>query len=97
MFAREPGDYARSVLLPGDPLRAKYIAETYLGTSSSGTGSAVCSVHGTYNGKPISVQGTGMGCPGATIVFEELIQLGQEADPRRHVLTACSPTTRWAT
>ena len=31
---------------------------------------------GTYEGKPVSVQGTGMGCPGATIVFEELIQLG---------------------
>ena len=31
---------------------------------------------GTWKGKPISVQGTGMGCPGATIVFEELVQLG---------------------
>src|SRR5215204_3061456 len=31
---------------------------------------------GTWNGKPVSVQGTGMGCPGATIVFEELVQLG---------------------
>jgi DeoD family purine-nucleoside phosphorylase len=31
---------------------------------------------GTWEGKPVSVQGTGMGCPGATIVFEELIQLG---------------------
>ena len=33
-------------------------------------------ISGTYEGKPVSVQGTGMGCPGATIVFEELVQLG---------------------
>ena len=39
----EPGEYAEAVLLPGDPLRAKYIAETYSTTSSSGTPSAACS------------------------------------------------------
>jgi DeoD family purine-nucleoside phosphorylase len=73
----EPGDYADAVLLPGDPLRAKYIAETYLDGIKQVNGErGLLGYTGTYEGKPVSVQGTGMGCPGATIVFEELIQLG---------------------
>jgi DeoD family purine-nucleoside phosphorylase len=73
----EPGDYAESVLLPGDPLRAKYIAETYLDDPKQVKGErGLLGYTGTWEGKPVSVQGTGMGCPGATIVFEELIQLG---------------------
>jgi DeoD family purine-nucleoside phosphorylase len=73
----EPGDYAEAVLLPGDPLRAKYIAETYLDdVEQRNWERGLLGFTGTYNGKPVSVQGTGMGCPGATIVFEELIQLG---------------------
>lgn len=72
-----PGDYADAVLLPGDPLRAKYIAETYLeGVEQKNGERGLLGYTGTYNGKRVSVQGTGMGCPGATIVFEELIQLG---------------------
>jgi purine-nucleoside phosphorylase len=73
----EPGDYAEAVLLPGDPLRAKYIAETYFDDVKQVNGErGLLGFTGTWEGKPISVQGTGMGCPGATIVFEELIQLG---------------------
>src|SRR5581483_6232744 len=73
----EPGDYAPAVPLPGDPLRAKYIAETYLHAPEQRNGErGLLGYTGTYAGKPVSVQGTGMGCPGATIVFEELIQLG---------------------
>ena len=73
----EPGEYAEAVLLPGDPLRAKYIAETYLDDVVQRNGErGLLGYTGTYKGKPVSVQGTGMGCPGATIVFEELIQLG---------------------
>jgi DeoD family purine-nucleoside phosphorylase len=73
----EPGDYAEAVLLPGDPLRAKYIAETYLDDAVQRNGErGLLGYTGTFEGKPVSVQGTGMGCPGATIVFEELIQLG---------------------
>ncbi len=73
----EPGSYAEAVLLPGDPLRAKYIAETYLADAEQRNGErGLLGYTGTYEGKPVSVQGTGMGCPGATIVFEELIQLG---------------------
>ena len=73
----EPGQYAEAVLLPGDPLRAKYIAETYFDDAVQRNGErGLLGYTGTYKGKPVSVQGTGMGCPGATIVFEELIQLG---------------------
>src|SRR5262249_21218796 len=73
----EPGDYAEACLLPGDPLRAKYIAETYFDdVQQRNSERGLLGYTGTYEGKPVSVQGTGMGCPGATIVFEELIQLG---------------------
>ncbi|HXH96409.1 MAG TPA: DeoD-type purine-nucleoside phosphorylase [Gaiellaceae bacterium] len=73
----EPGDYADAVLLPGDPLRARYIAETYLdGVTQVNEERGLLGYTGTWQGKPVSVQGTGMGSPGATIVFEELIQLG---------------------
>jgi len=73
----EPGDYAEAVLLPGDPLRAKYIAETYLeSVEQKNAERGLLGYTGTYKGKRVSVQGTGMGCPGATIVFEELVQLG---------------------
>jgi 5'-methylthioadenosine phosphorylase/purine-nucleoside phosphorylase len=73
----EPGEYAEAVLLPGDPLRAKYIAETYFDdVTQVNEERGLIGFTGTYQGKPVSVQGTGMGCPGATIVFEELCQLG---------------------
>ncbi len=73
----EPGEYAEACLLPGDPLRAKYIAETYFDNpAEKNSERGLLGYTGTYEGKPVSVQGTGMGCPGATIVFEELVQLG---------------------
>ena len=73
----EPGDYADACLLPGDPLRARYIAETYFeDVVQTNEERGLLGFTGTWKGKRISVQGTGMGCPGATIVFEELIQLG---------------------
>ena len=73
----EPDDYAEACLLPGDPLRAQYIAETYFEDAKQVNAErGLLGYTGTWNGKPVSVQGTGMGCPGATIVFEELIQLG---------------------
>ena len=73
----EAGDYAEACLLPGDPLRAKYIADTYLTDARQVNGErGLLGYTGTYDGTRVSVQGTGMGSPGATIVFEELIQLG---------------------
>jgi DeoD family purine-nucleoside phosphorylase len=73
----EPGDYAEACLLPGDPLRAKYIAETYFDEPVQRNAErGMLGYTGTWNGKPISVQATGMGCPSAAIVMEELVQLG---------------------
>jgi DeoD family purine-nucleoside phosphorylase len=73
----EAGDYADACLLPGDPLRAKYIAETYLeNVTQVNVERGLLGYSGEFEGKRVSVQGTGMGCPGATIVFEELTQLG---------------------
>ena len=73
----EPGDYAEGCLLPGDPLRAKYIAETFMQDVRQVNGErGMLGYTGTFNGRPESVQSSGMGCPSAGIVIEELIQLG---------------------
>ena len=73
----EPGDYAAACLLPGDPLRARYIAETYLdGAVQRNEERGMLGYTGEWQGRPVSVQATGMGCPSAAIVMEELVQLG---------------------
>ena len=68
------GEVAETILLPGDPLRAKWIAETFVDNP-------VCfnkirgmlGFTGTYKGKPVSVMGTGMGVPSISIYAHELI------------------------
>jgi 5'-methylthioadenosine phosphorylase/purine-nucleoside phosphorylase len=73
----EHGAYAEACLLPGDPLRAKYIAETFLDDPVEvNTFRGLLGYTGTFGGKPVSVQTSGMGCPSAAIVIEELVQLG---------------------
>src|SRR3989442_7060528 len=73
----EPGDYAEACLLPGDPLRAKYIADTFLADVRQVNGErGMLGFTGAYHGRPVSVQASGMGCPSAGIVFEELVMLG---------------------
>ncbi|HEY3764431.1 MAG TPA: hypothetical protein VGL44_04685 [Gaiellales bacterium] len=73
----EKGDYAPAVLLPGDPLRAQRIAREFLDDAEQVNGErGMLGFTGTYEGRPVSVQSTGMGCPSAAIVIEELIQLG---------------------
>ena len=73
----EPGDYADACLLPGDPLRAQYIAETFFDDAvQRNSERGMLGYTGTFEGKPVSVQATGMGCPSAAIVVEELVQLG---------------------
>lgn len=74
----EPGDYAPNVLCPGDPRRARYIAETFFdpGFRCVNEERGLLGFTGTFDGSPISVQTTGMGCPSAGIVFEELVMLG---------------------
>ncbi len=73
----EPGDFAESVLLPGDPRRAQYVAENFLEDAKLVTQErGMLGYTGTYKSKPVSVQTTGMGCPSAAIIAEELVQLG---------------------
>jgi purine-nucleoside phosphorylase len=67
------GDFAKTVLMPGDPLRAKYIAETYLENPRQVTGVRnMLGFTGTYKGKEISVMGAGMGIPSISIYSYEL-------------------------
>ena len=71
----KPGEIAETILLPGDPLRAKYIAETFLeGAICYNNVRGMLGFTGTYKGKRISVQGTGMGVPSLSIYVNELIQ-----------------------
>jgi purine-nucleoside phosphorylase len=68
------GEIAESVLLPGDPMRAKWIAETFLEDSVCYNDvRGMLGFTGTFKGKRISVQGTGMGIPSALIYCHELI------------------------
>jgi purine-nucleoside phosphorylase len=70
----KPGEIAESVLLPGDPMRAKWIAETFLENPKCYNDvRGMLGYTGTFRGKPISVQGTGMGIPSALIYCHELI------------------------
>ena len=69
------GDIAETILLPGDPLRAKYIAETFLeDVVCYNEVRGMLGYTGTYKGERISVQGTGMGVPSISIYVNELIQ-----------------------
>lgn len=72
----EKQDFAKYVLLPGDPNRAKYVSEKLDNAKLINDYRGMLGYTGTYKGVPISVQTTGMGCPSASIVIEELIQLG---------------------
>lgn len=70
----EKGQIAETVLLPGDPLRAKYIADTYLeNVECYNEVRGMYGFTGTYKGKRVSVQGTGMGVPSISIYVNELI------------------------
>ena len=73
-IAAKKGEIAETVLLPGDPLRAKYIAEKYLENPVQYNNvRGMLGFTGTYNGKKVSVQGTGMGIPSISIYGTELI------------------------
>ena len=73
----KPGDFAESVLMPGDPRRARYIAENFFEEARLvNKERGMLGYTGAYQGAPVSVQATGMGCPSAAIVTEELVQLG---------------------
>ncbi len=68
------GEFAETVLLPGDPLRAQFIAEHFLTNAKQITSVRnMLGFTGTYQGKPVSVMGTGMGCASIGIYSHELI------------------------
>jgi len=72
----KPGDYADAVLLPGDPLRARWIAETYFDNPKQVNGVRNClGFTGTWKGRRISVQATGMGQPSLAIYVHELMSI----------------------
>ena len=74
-IAAARSDIAERILLPGDPLRAKHIAETFLEGAQQYTGIRnMLGFTGRYKGVPVSVQGTGMGIPSISIYVHELIQ-----------------------
>ena len=74
-IAAKVGDIAETVLLPGDPKRAKWIAENYLEDIFCYTDiRGMSGFTGTYKGKKVSVQGTGMGIPSISIYITELMK-----------------------
>ena len=74
-IAAEPGDFAKTVLMPGDPLRAQFIAETFLKDVRQVTAvRGMLGFTGTYEGRPISVMGSGMGMPSIGIYSYELFK-----------------------
>jgi purine-nucleoside phosphorylase len=73
-IAASKGEFAPTVLLPGDPLRARYIAENFLDEANQVNAVRnMLGFTGSYEGVPVSVMGTGMGIPSASIYASELI------------------------
>jgi len=73
-ISAEKGDFAPSILLPGDPLRAQHIAENFLDDAKVvNEVRNMLGYTGTYEGVQVSVMGTGMGIPSASIYATELI------------------------
>jgi purine-nucleoside phosphorylase len=74
-IAAKPEEIAEVILLPGDPLRAKFIAENFLEAARLYTDvRGILGFTGTYKGKRVSVQGTGMGIPSISIYVNELFK-----------------------
>jgi purine-nucleoside phosphorylase len=74
-IAAKAGEVAEAVLLPGDPLRARFIAETFLENPKRYSDvRGMFGYTGTYKGKAVSVQGTGMGIPSISIYANELFR-----------------------
>ncbi|MCY4338865.1 MAG: purine-nucleoside phosphorylase [Gammaproteobacteria bacterium] len=70
----KPGDFAETVIMPGDPLRAKFIAENYLDDPRQVTDVRnMLGFTGSYQGQPLSVMGHGMGIPSCSIYCTELV------------------------
>ena len=86
-----PGDFASTVLMPGDPLRAQYIAETYLDNARRVTDVRnMWGYTGEYKGVPVSVMAHGMGIPSVSIYVTELLT---EYDVKRVIRVGSCGTT----
>ncbi len=73
----EPEEIAENVLLPGNPARARYVAEAFFEGARKVTDKrSLVGFTGTSEGMPVTVQTTGIGAPSAAIIVEELIRLG---------------------
>ncbi|MFZ3372584.1 MAG: purine-nucleoside phosphorylase, partial [Desulfitobacteriaceae bacterium] len=73
-ISAKKGAIAETILLPGDPLRAKFVAENFLENMTCYNEiRGMYGFTGTYKGKKLSVQGTGMGIPSISIYVNELI------------------------
>lgn len=92
----ELGDYAPNVLCPGDPNRTTYIAETFFdpGFRQVNSERGLLGFTGAFQGRPLSVQTSGMGAPSAGIVFEELVHLGVRRIVRVGTCGGLQVTTR---
>jgi uridine phosphorylase len=74
-----PGDIAPAVLLPGDPARADRIGQMLDGSRLVARHREYTTYTGTWNGAPVSVTSTGIGCPSTAIAVEELVRCGAKA------------------
>ncbi|HCN45798.1 MAG TPA: purine-nucleoside phosphorylase [Pseudomonas sp.] len=95
-IAAQPGEFAETVLMPGDPLRAKMIADTYLSDVRQVNGIRnMLGYTGTYRDRPVSVMGSGMGIPSVSIYAHELFsQYGVERIVRVGSCGAVQPHVR---
>ena len=92
-ISAEKGDFAKTVLMPGDPLRAKFIADTFLKDVRQVTGvRGMLGFTGTYEGRPISVMGSGMGMPSIGIYSYELFKFYDVENIIPSALPAAIPT-----
>ena len=74
VIGAKPGDIAETVLLPGDPYRAKWAAETFLKNPELvNEVRGMLGFTGTWKGKPVTIHGSGMGMPSLSIYVNELI------------------------
>lgn len=74
-IAAKPGEIAECVLMPGDPLRARWVAETFLDDARQVNGvRGMLGFTGSWRGRPVSVHGSGMGMPSLSIYANELIR-----------------------
>ena len=84
--AAEKGQFAKVCLMPGDPLRAKFIAENFLEEAQLVTSvRGMNGYTGKYKGRPVSVMGHGMGMPSVGIYSYELFAFYDVRSGRAHV------------